>query len=105
MIDDMANRYLFLAVFAIGHVLLTILATVNAVGAVLLGTNDPSAAVSPAAQRFWFVTSKVLLFPLGTFAPSQLSGGLGMLLMFVNGLLWALAWRWLTSRRRAATAQ
>ena len=97
----MAKRFLFLALFAVGHLLLTILATVNAVGAVLLGTNDPAAAVSPTIQRFWFVVSKVLLFPLGTLGPSQLPGVLGVLLLLANGVLWALAWRWLVMRRRA----
>jgi len=97
----MARRSLFLAVFAVGHMLLTILATVNAVGAVLVGTNDPTAAVSPAVQRFWYIVSQVLLFPLGLLAPSGLPGGWGFLLLLANGLLWALAWRWLMSRLRS----
>jgi hypothetical protein len=105
MIDHMAKRLLFLAVFAVGHLLLTILATVNAVGAVVLEANDPSAAVSPAVQRFWFIVSKVLLFPLGTVGPSSLPGGWGLLLLFANGLLWALAWRWLVSRRRETSTR
>ncbi len=96
----MARRALFLTVFAVGHLLLTLLATVNAVGSVLLGTNDPTAAVSPTVQRFWYIVSKVLLFPLGALAPSGLAGGWGVLLLLTNGLLWALVWNWLVTRRR-----
>jgi hypothetical protein len=100
MIDRMAKRFLFFTVFAVGHLLLTILATVNAVGAVVLGANDPAAAVSPTVQRFWYLISKVLLFPLGLLAPSELPGSAGALVLLANGLLWAFAWRWLVTRRR-----
>lgn len=100
----MARRALFLAVFAVGHMLLTILATVNAVGSVLIGTNDPAAAVSPTIQRFWYITSKVLLFPLGLLAPSGLPGGWGALVLLANGVLWALLWRWLVHRRAVRSA-
>jgi len=100
----MARRALFLGLFAMGHLLLTILATVNAVGSVLVGTNDPAAAVSPTIQRFWYLSSKVLLFPLGTLAPAGLPGGWGILVLFSNGLLWALVWRWLRSRLASPAA-
>ena len=97
-----ARALLFVLVFALGQMLLTLLATVNAVGAVMAGANDPAQAVSPTLQRFWYGVSQVLLFPLGTLAPSGLSGAVGAVVLFGNGLLWAFAWRWLvTSRRRA----
>jgi hypothetical protein len=101
----MARRALFLATFAVGHMLLTLFATVSAVGSVLLGTNDPAAAVSPTIQRFWYFTSQVLLFPLGTIAPSELPGAWGAAVLFANGVLWALAWRWLVTRQHRMSSR
>ena len=94
-----ARALLFVAAFALGHTLLTLLATVNAVGAVMAGANDAAQAVSPALQRFWYGVSQVLLFPLGTFAPERLPGAAGAIVLLGNGVLWALAWRWLMRRR------
>ena len=90
----MSRRIVFVIVFAVAHTIATVVAGMLAMGAVMAGFDDSTAAASPAVIHFWGSLSSLLFFPLVTLSvatKSSWTGLWGYALFLANGALWAYA--------------
>lgn len=85
------RKALFVAAFALLYTALTIWAMVRSVGVTLSGFDPGEPRASEATIQFFDLLSQALMFPLvSLFAPHGAPFPLGYVLMFGNGVLWAL---------------
>lgn len=97
------RKALFMITFALLYTAVTIWAMISAVGAAVGGFEPGEQRASEARIQFFDVLSQVLMFPfVSLFAPHGAPFPLGYVLMFGNGVLWAvvLVALWSAVRRR-----
>jgi phosphatidylglycerophosphate synthase len=82
-----ARSVLFVVVFALVHVAVTMWAGISALGTTMAGF-EPGMESSPRAEWFFGGLAKILSFPLVWVRWLALPGLWGYLVFFANGLLW-----------------
>jgi hypothetical protein len=101
----MIRRALFVVVFALLYTAATLWAMVSSVGAAVGGFEPGSSRASAATIQFFDLLSGALMFPfVSLFAPRGAPWPVTWLLMFGNGVLWAVMVLvlWSAASRRVA---
>lgn len=99
-VRPMIRRLAFVVLFACAHVAITMWAMLSALGAVMSGF-DTGEITSPRIAAFYALLAEILISPLGTIDGLKVSGLLEYVVLFANGMLWAVVILvvWLHSRR------
>ncbi len=85
-----SRRILFVVVFAFAHVAATVCIALLAYGAIF--TNWDSGPSDPTtAEAVFGIALRIVTFPLALLGELNVSGPLGYLVLYGNGLVWGIA--------------
>ena len=86
----MRKRILFVATFALGHTVVTVLLTIAAFGAVMQGF-DGGPRAPPRLVSLLIMAGNVITWPLIVATPPTLSSTGQYAVLYANGLVWGIA--------------